>query len=208
MRKSAFIIAFLWIITKGVGQPVVSTPSFPPSVNLFDLFEVSFTLGNSYANPYDPETIEIRAVFVSPDGTQYPVDAFYFEDYAFQKAFYGNDYYEKVSDSLGDVGWRIRFTPNCVGKWKFNICAKDANGTTQLPYRIRWYNSETGLPYSSMNPTIQNLFVSQDASGNKYLSFSFPGFIRDIKKDIVNNTFGDAVFVIRKYETQKPEKTE
>ena len=133
MKKNALMIVLLWMASKGVGQPLVSTPSFPPSVNLFDLFEVSFTLGNSYANPYDPETIEIRAVFVSPDGTQYPVDAFYFEDYAFQKAFYGNDYYEKVSDSLSDVAWRIRFTPNCVGRWKFNIYAKDATGTTQLP---------------------------------------------------------------------------
>ena len=133
MRKSAFIIAFLWIITKSVGQPVVSTPSFPPSVNLFDLFEVSFTLGNSYANPYDPETIEIQAVFVSPDGKRYTVDAFYYEDYAFQKMFDENNYYEKVSDSLNDVGWRIRFTPNCVGKWKFNIYAKDSTGVTQLP---------------------------------------------------------------------------
>lgn len=132
--KRIYIILTLSLLTlRGVCQPVIISPSFPGSVDLFDLFEVSFTLGNSYVNPYDPDTIDIYALFIAPDNTTFKVNAFYYEDYSFQKVIVGNDYYEKVADSLNDVGWRIRFTPNQVGNWRFKIFATDANGTTNYP---------------------------------------------------------------------------
>lgn len=132
--KRIYIILTLSLLTlRGVCQPVIISPSFPGSVDLFDLFEVSFTLGDSYVNPYDPDTIDIYALFIAPDNTTFKVNAFYYEDYSFQKVIVGNDYYEKVADSLNDVGWRIRFTPNQVGNWRFKIFATDANGTTNYP---------------------------------------------------------------------------
>ncbi len=79
--KRIFIILILSLLTlSGICQPVISTPSFPSSVGLFDLFEVSFTLGNSYVNPYDPDTIDIYALFIAPDNTTFKVNAFYYED--------------------------------------------------------------------------------------------------------------------------------
>jgi hypothetical protein len=40
--------------------------------------------------------------------------------------------------------------------------------------------------------------VQQDSFGNKHLSFAFPSCIRDIQQHVINNTFGDAVFIISK----------
>lgn len=130
----SLLILMLGVAFKSYCQPQIINPTFPSSVGLFDLFEVSFTMGATYVNPYDPDSISVYALFSSPDNTSYEVNAFYYEDYEFQKVVIGDDYYEDVSDSLNNVGWRIRFTPNCIGKWKFRIIAKDRSGAvTQMP---------------------------------------------------------------------------
>lgn len=36
-------------------------------------------------------------------------------------------------------------------------------------------------------------------AGDKFLSFEFPSFIRDTQHQVINNTFGDAVFIVRRY---------
>ena len=51
MKKSFILIILLGMVLGGISQPQINAPSFPSSVNLFDKFEVSFTLGNSYSNP-------------------------------------------------------------------------------------------------------------------------------------------------------------
>lgn len=128
MRKVLLFLVFVFSCLYGVGQPTIVSPTFPNSVGLFDLFEVSFTMGDTYSNPYDPNEISIRAYFISPDNTVIPVEAFYYEGYSFQKIIMGNDYYESASDSPSDIGWRIRFTPTKPGTWFFKIKARDSNG--------------------------------------------------------------------------------
>lgn len=71
MKKHALILVLLGMMFHSYGQPVVSAPSFPSTVNLFDLFEVSFTLGSNYTNPYNPDTILIYALFIAPDNTTF-----------------------------------------------------------------------------------------------------------------------------------------
>lgn len=129
MKKNLIIIFLLGIVCRGFCQPQFDSLSFPNSVNLFDKFEVSFVLLNSYSNPYDPEVISVYATFYSPDGHIYRADAFYFEDYVFG---WGNRH-EIVTDSLKHVGWRIRFTPNQVGTWRFTMTGTDVNGTSYIP---------------------------------------------------------------------------
>lgn len=132
MKKLSLLTLILGIIIKGYCQPQIISPSFPNSVGLFDLFEVSFTMNASYSNPYDPEVISIYGLFISPNGETYKVDAFYYEDYTFSKdEVYGYEHFEAHPNNNC---WKIRFTPTCVGKWKFRIVAKDGNGmTAQMP---------------------------------------------------------------------------
>lgn len=142
MKKALFFSCFLLITwSKAMCQPIVSNVSYNSSVDLFGLFEISFNMG-AYSNPYNPDTIAAYAIFYSPDNTTTIVNAFYYEDYS----FYCFDGYEKVADSMNNVGWRIRFTPTCVGNWYFNIIAKDVNGMCIMPLQERSY-------FFTCNPT-------------------------------------------------------
>lgn len=165
MKKSFTLIVLLAWALRCLCQPQFdSTPVFPSSVNLFDLFEVSFTLGDTYSNPYDPDTISITATFFSPDAKTYIVNAFYYEGYSF---FY-YDGYENYN-STNNNGWRIRFTPNCVGTWRFHLQARDRNGITTMPY--------TGIRnYTFVCNSVSNAngFISK--ANSRYL-----------KRDIVKN---------------------
>lgn len=64
---------------------------------------------------------------------------------------------------------------------------------TQSLYKVRWFNSETGLAYNFLD---ENVSVQRDSMGNKYILISFPSSIRDLVNQAINNTFGDAVFGI------------
>lgn len=55
-------------------------------------------------------------------------------------------------------------------------------------YVVRWYDTETGMEITEEATTA----VVKD----KALTFDFPSSIRNVKKRRINNTFGDAVFVI------------
>lgn len=130
MKKVFFLVCLSLLINYGISQPQINNPSFPCSVGLFDLFEVSFTMDSVYANPYDPDAIRVYALFMAPGLSTIQVEAFYYENYSFQKI----DGYEQATAHPENNGWRIRFTPICTGNWKFRIVAIDSSGaTTQMP---------------------------------------------------------------------------
>lgn len=110
-----------------VGDPIISEVKVPASVEVFDLYEISFQMG-SYDNPYDPEVIDVYAEFVSPTGVIYRAIGFYFEDYTLM-----NDKGIEVAARNGDNDcWKIRFTPDEVGRWTFTIHAVDQTGARTL----------------------------------------------------------------------------
>lgn len=130
MKKILLIILSLTIVANGFGQ-LYSLFSYPSSVDLFGLCEISFKLSATYSNPYDPDIISVYAVFTGPDNSSYTVNAFYYEDYTFQK--HNTGYEVATHNSLFD-GWRIRFTPDKVGTWTFMITATDINGNLNRPF--------------------------------------------------------------------------
>lgn len=167
-RTFLLLVLSLGMILRSFGQPQISTPAFPSSVGIFDLFEVSFKMGTSYSNPYDPNIIHIYALFIAPDNTTYKVNAFYYEGYSF---FWQNGYENAVVDpSTNDgVSWRIRFTPTQVGTWRFRIIATDTYGSSTMP--------NTGIRnYSFACTSVDNAdgFISKANS-------------RFLKRDIVKN---------------------
>lgn len=130
MKKLLFILLSITIFGKGFGQ-LIPAFSYPSSVDLFGLCEISFNLSVYYSNPYDPDIISVYAVFTGPDNSSYTVNGFYYEDYTFQKH---NEGYEVATHNPLSDGWRIRFTPNKVGTWTFMITATDINGNLNLPF--------------------------------------------------------------------------
>lgn len=129
MRKTTLIIAFLGLAASVLGQPDIQLVTSPKSVGVYGLFEVSLSLG-TYDNPYDPEVIDVYAVFQGPDGSRHRVTGFYYESFLLEKDSEKN--YEKVSrDTRGD-SWRIRFTPDVAGRWTYTIHAVDRKGEAKL----------------------------------------------------------------------------
>lgn len=127
MKRFYILIVLFGFFSVGIAQPNISNVSFSPAVNLFGLFEISYT-SNSYDNPYDPYEIDMYAEFLAPDGRNYKVNGFYYEGYRFEL----HNGYEKAYAVKDNKGWRIRFTPNQVGKWRFVIHAKDRKGNVRL----------------------------------------------------------------------------
>ncbi len=82
----------------------------PDTVGLYERFEVSFNINNAneYVNPFDPEEVDINAVFTSPSGKKWKIPGFY--------------YY-----SMGTL-WKIRFSPDEAGTWNYAITVRDKGG--------------------------------------------------------------------------------
>ena len=127
MRKAFFVsLVTLWCAFV-YAQPAISGLTFPSSVDVFGLFEMSFQLGK-YDNPYDPEVIDVYAEFKAPDGKTFKVNGFYYEGYRFEE----HKGYEKSQADTRSNGWKVRFTPDQEGVWRFALHATDKRGTTNL----------------------------------------------------------------------------
>jgi len=164
MKKTIVFAFLLGIFTLGHAQPKINGLSFPSSVNLFGLYEITFQLG-SYANPYDPAVIDVYAEFTAPDGSVSKVNGFYYEGYRFEN-YYG---YEKSYADSRSNGWKVRFTPDQAGVWRFTLHAIDKNGR---------------LDMSSYGGTT---FGFTCKSVNKATGFITKANTRYLKRDVVAN---------------------
>lgn len=126
MRKAFFVSLFTLWCAFVYAQPTIANLTFPSSVDVFGLFEMSFQL-EKYDNPYDPNVIDVYAEFTAPNGKTFKVNGFYYEGYTFQQ----KDNYEVASASR-DKGWRVRFTPNLAGRWTFSLHAINHKGKYTL----------------------------------------------------------------------------
>ena len=86
MKKHLIAVLFGLLASNMFGQEtsIIPTISFPNSVDLFGLYEISLTLSKTYQNPYDPDTILIYGVFTGPNNSSDTVHAFYHEGFEFQ----------------------------------------------------------------------------------------------------------------------------
>lgn len=147
MKKPIILALLIALFSMGYGQPEISKLSYPTRVNVYDLYEISFSLGY-YSNPYDPQIIDVYAEFVGPDNHTCRVNGFYYESYSFKKV----KNREEASPG-NDKGWRIRFTPDKVGTWSFVIHAIDSKGamqTRQNPVTFRCDTIDTTTGFISV----------------------------------------------------------
>ena len=87
---------------------IINIRQRPDTAGLYEKFEISFNLKAEFVNPFDPDEIDITALFISPTGKKWNIHGFY-------------DY------SQGTL-WKIRFSPDETGKWSYNISVRDKNG--------------------------------------------------------------------------------
>jgi len=156
-----------------------------PDVPLYGKLELSFP-GLLTANPYDPDIVDIWADITSPTGKTYRQNAFAYTNFMRQAVSVPspdycnmsllhkgkNDYYWYPSSSWntmeslvqGDREWRLRFSPDEVGDWTYQLKMKDSSGEITLPtgsFRV----SDTDLP-GPIRVSPQDKNYLEDARGN------------------------------------------
>jgi hypothetical protein len=103
------------IPTTTMTAPAVSTTALTNTVKAnadevgrYGKLELTVDLSAKYQNPYDPNEVALAAEFTSPSGKKWNVDGFY-----------------------DGEGWKIRFSPNEVGHWSYQVSLKDRYGASK-----------------------------------------------------------------------------
>jgi len=117
-------------------------------VGLFEKFEITFELGGSWDNPFDPGQIKVDAYFTAPDGKQMVIPGFFYQEYS------QNVYGRLVKE--GDPVWKVRFTPSIAGEYKYEIKAENKGKEIKSPsqsFTCTSFNATHGfLGISKTNP--------------------------------------------------------
>ncbi|MEI8243439.1 MAG: glycosyltransferase [bacterium] len=99
--------------------------SRPKTGAVWQRWEARFTLSREYANPFDPQEVDVWGVFTSATGAVVRVPAFYTCDYTREST--GTNGEERLSPA-GAPGWAVRFLPPAPGAWRWRLEARDRSG--------------------------------------------------------------------------------
>ncbi len=132
------------------------------TIGQYQKFEMTFTLSESYSNPFDIDIVDIMATFTKPDGNNVEVPAFFYEQY--DEDLHGNFV------NARNPCWKVRFAPSQLGTYLINqikiidqystniinpeitfICIEsDEKGIIRTdsrnPYYLRYDNNEPYIP--------------------------------------------------------------
>lgn len=131
-----FMIA-LTCITRAylIATPYISNVTTPESpISLYDIFEISYSMP-AYISPYNPDIINSYCEFWSPSNKYYKIYAFYYEGFTKTSSNcqpISLDFQCETLTANGNNSWKIRFTPNETGTWRYKISANDQTGRTSL----------------------------------------------------------------------------
>ena len=81
-------------------------PLEPGVVGRYELVELTLETDLVPANPFDPDELDLRVVFISPSAADYEIGAFWYRAYS-PPGIVGR----------GEPSWRARFTPTESGVW-------------------------------------------------------------------------------------------
>ncbi len=110
-------------------------------VPVYEKLEISFDHGRVYDNPFDPEVVDVRAHFRTPDGGEMVVPGFFYQDYEREQDEEG---WEQLTP-VGAPCWKVRFSPTMEGEWTFYVSVRDEKGELRS-------HSETFIATEPLNP--------------------------------------------------------
>ena len=92
-------------------QPTINRIFSPrEATGLYEKLEMGLSINAEFTNPFDPNELDIMAVFKSPSGKEWKVPGFYSQS--------------------PRGGFLVRFSPNETGEWSYLISVRDKNGTS------------------------------------------------------------------------------
>jgi hypothetical protein len=96
-------------ITETATQPVerlTISSQMPLEIGLYELIELEVKTDIIPVNPFDPDELDIRVEFTSPEGEKEEIGAFWYQEYD-----------ASGKRTVGKPGWRARFSPTETGEW-------------------------------------------------------------------------------------------
>jgi hypothetical protein len=141
-----FMIASLFVLMgctqknknykQGVKPEVTISGMNSGIVKKYEKFEVIPALKNvKVKNPYDPDDIDVYALFISPAGEKIKISGFY-------------DNYKNADK------WKIRFSPGETGEYKFQIFVKD--GTEIAQSKVASFSAVASEHHGWIKPSVKN----------------------------------------------------
>lgn len=146
--KYFLVLILFGFVIEGICQaPQVSIQYVnAETVGLYEKFEVYVALENvSYTNPYNPDEVNLRAVFTSPSGKEWNIFGFY------------DDYFNRNQ-------WKVRFAPNEIGQWQYILSVKTSAGeghSTAETFNVTESKYHGWIRVSPVNP---HYFIFDDGT--------------------------------------------
>jgi hypothetical protein len=113
MRLIIFCILGFYIYSFAQSPQIYVQSVNLETVGLYEKFEIIVAMENvSYTNPYNPNDVDLCAVFYAPSGKVWEIFGFY-------------DNYNTVNH------WKVRFAPNETGTWSYNLTLQSSSGQAQ-----------------------------------------------------------------------------
>jgi hypothetical protein len=109
--RSFWLLAFFTHVTLPAANPVLLT-----APHLWQRAEWRIDDAPSAENNFDPEQIQIDAIFTAPSGRTIAVPAFWYQ--GFTRTLVGG---EQVLTAVGAPEWRLRFTPDEAGAYTLSL---------------------------------------------------------------------------------------
>ncbi len=105
--------------TRFEDRPILTVTLDNSSVEKYQKLELTIDNGKSYTNPFDPDEVDISALFTSPSLEPMRINAFW-----------------------DGADWKIRFAGNEKGIWKYKVSVVDEDGTEELSGNFRVNKSD------------------------------------------------------------------
>lgn len=122
MKKIIIIILFLKVNL--FSNPIFNSITVnKDTIGKYERFEVTVQLNASFNNPFDKNQIHLQSTFISPTGKNYTISGFYYQDFIRTGP-------PETLIVNGSPHWKIRFTPDEIGVWQYQLQCTDQLGTT------------------------------------------------------------------------------
>ena len=123
IRQLILIIFLIFCSVDAFALPVYNEISHnSDTLGKYQKFEITVDMTANFVNPFDYEQVHLRGHFISPSGEHIYVDGFYYQDYLL------NDPDPVIPN--GDPIWKVRFSPDEIGTWTYELICSDGTGTT------------------------------------------------------------------------------
>ena len=162
MKNTTFIICILLsVFLSKIHATAVTTPTFTKtSYERYEKVQATFTIDQTFTNPYDPDVVKVDAEITPSSGSVYTVPCFYFipATYTASSATFWNG-------SLNNAGatWMLRFAPTTATAGTYSV-------------RIKVTEAGGAITYSSPNTFSMTLgnrkgFVRLNATNTQFMKF-------------------------------------